>query len=484
MATLVSTGQITIVDSNDVRPIVAMITTNTAFQNAYDPVGNTYTPNWASANLVMSAEVYVGTTNIAHTLTNKKWTLSTDRNTALANDTNWVVGAGTTAATTTLTRKTNVASDAPLVVFFEGDYTDPVTLVTTHVVASATLGRVTVGSNAVYVEITGNDVIKKPATGKGVTALRARLVRPSGYDEAGLSFTWSVSPFSAAIDANTSNVGAQYGFKATASNAAPAATESDLNKNIPAAGGATTFNTIVISEAAVAGLQFFKVDIVDSSPGTGNAAAASGFFAIRDSSDPYAVNVVSTAGDKFQNATGSTYLYPEIFLGGNRVTDTTGWTFNWQLYDKLGNLGAFVDSAKTASATGISISSNSAVSGGDMTITLPSAYTFAAGDTVKVVANATATYFKIKTAGTATNTLTVTNDAAFPVTGWATNQLSNNGYKLYFCQGQVVTGCVVTTNGGTGTTVNGITTYDSGKILLSDFDVEAKARIACAVNRP
>ena len=76
MATLVSTGQITIVDNNDAKPITAFITSNAPLQQTYtkDESSVTYVPNWASTPITLTAKVYVGSTvDSASTLTNKKW---------------------------------------------------------------------------------------------------------------------------------------------------------------------------------------------------------------------------------------------------------------------------------------------------------------------------------------------------------------------------------------------------------------------------
>src|SRR5690349_22696164 len=122
MPTLVSTGQITIVDNNDARPITAYITASNGVQQIFtkDESTITSTPNWATTPNVLTAKVYVGgatgSIDVTSTLTNKKWSADTVGSTSL--------GSGVS-----LTINTNLdpVTAAQKVYFFEGDYTDPTT---------------------------------------------------------------------------------------------------------------------------------------------------------------------------------------------------------------------------------------------------------------------------------------------------------------------------------------------------------------------
>lgn len=141
---LVSTGQITIVDNNDARPISAVITGSGAFQQVHtkDESSVTYTPNWTSTPLTLTARVYVGGTGsaqeVAAQLSNRKWSTTFDGTS---------IGSGTT-----LTVNTNLTTATPSVTYyFQGDYTDPVTKLVSRVVANVTLNLVSTGTNAVYI---------------------------------------------------------------------------------------------------------------------------------------------------------------------------------------------------------------------------------------------------------------------------------------------------------------------------------------------
>ena len=92
MATIVTTGQITIVDNNDARPITAYIASSQGTQQIYskdeDTVG--FIPSWSSGSPnVLTAYIYVGQTNnskllVASDLQNIKWSLSSVDGAALA----------------------------------------------------------------------------------------------------------------------------------------------------------------------------------------------------------------------------------------------------------------------------------------------------------------------------------------------------------------------------------------------------------------
>ena len=80
-------GQFTIIDYNDALTLTGYIGSNLAKTQMYNPDNGTYTPNWASTNLVLTPSLYViGTT--------------TDQITsASVTSVKWYVGSSTTAIT-------------------------------------------------------------------------------------------------------------------------------------------------------------------------------------------------------------------------------------------------------------------------------------------------------------------------------------------------------------------------------------------------
>ncbi len=211
MATLVSTGQITIVDNNDARPITAFITGSAVTQQIFtkDESTQTYTPDWTTTPLTLTAKVYVGavgTANeVAASLTNRRW--STDLATSLGSATTYAINTNMTEATPTVTY------------YFEGDYTDATTGLVSHVIAQIVVSMVKTGTNAVFIQVKGQNVIEE-ATGstKNTVTLTADLIRAAGVDDTGITYQWFQSPHTAAdqIDGNLASVTTKYGFRDTA----------------------------------------------------------------------------------------------------------------------------------------------------------------------------------------------------------------------------------------------------------------------------
>lgn len=82
-------GQFTIIDYNDALTLTGYIGSNLAKTQMFNPDNNTYTPSWASTNLVLTPSLYViGTT--ADKITSTEVT-----------SVKWYVGSSTTAITST-----------------------------------------------------------------------------------------------------------------------------------------------------------------------------------------------------------------------------------------------------------------------------------------------------------------------------------------------------------------------------------------------
>jgi len=465
---IISTGQFTIVDQNDAKPIMAFISANGSLQQAYskDNASELFTPNWVSTPLTLTAAVYVGGVNVVAgtTVTNRKWSLTFD---------------GTSiGSTSTFTRNTNfAATDVSQTYFFTCTYTDPVTNIPSRVDTQITLSIVKTGTNAVYVLTSGVDVIVQSDTAtKNVAAVKAELVRSSGADTSGLQYKWySVSSAGVATHLHASVAGvANYGLKTTAIGVAPTGTSANLGASTFTAAGATAndvyttvgspgFNTLIIGEGAVNGFQLFKVEVYDSAD---NAAAVyTSFFTINDISDPYAVTILSSNGDRLLNGLGSTTLTAKVYNGSSEISSYTGWTFDWYFRNSVGTRVGFVASATppTPDITAvISASTNSTTS-----VLLNAAATFAAGDLVKMV-SADGAIVKFAQVAASTGT-TVTFQAA---TG--DNALVNP----------------VTTIGATefasGTLYKAISkrTTTTNTLTVTQFDVDGKATIQVDANRP
>ncbi|RWM90020.1 MAG: hypothetical protein EOR84_22690 [Mesorhizobium sp.] len=483
---IVSTGQITIVDNNDARPITAYITANPGPQQVFTKDESTvsYTPDWtAGAGLVLTAKVYIGgmagAEDVTGQLTNRKW--STDLSTALtgtgaalstAPTLDAIFDTGTFTAvhsgsTSTLTIDANMASTvAQGVIYFEGDYTDPVTGLVSHVVAQIVLGLVKTGTNAVYVVTRGQTAIEQ-ATGatKTVAVVAADLMRAAGVDTSGVTYRFFEANGATQIY-NAAPFNTKYGLKTTAFGTGPTGALGDIGVNLPASGAYGTHNTLVIHESAITDMMVFRVEARDA-----DNVVYQTYFTVYDVSDPYQLNILSSTGDKLQNGIGSTVLTPEVYYGATKVASLTGWNFTWTFYNKDGKRGGFIDTTKTAVAGGRNITANTTGAAGNITYD-GAAITWAAGQLVKVVNAAGSERFYEIASGTANNvvlrtpvTNTWLNYTDFPAPAVANDFV---GGKLFAVVG----------NGGQ------LITAAAASVTLTGDEVDIKARITCEGNRP
>lgn len=358
---VVSTGQITLYDHNDAAPVTAFISASKGLTQVYtkDESTTSYNPDYASTANVLTAYVYVNGVNVVANLTNRKWGTS--------------VGDNSLGTATTVTKSSNIDPATPAYnVYFEGDYTDPVTSLVTHVNAMITLNCVKAGSNAVYLLVQGQLVIENASQGvKNTATVTANLMRAAGIDDSSVTYKWFRDPYAAAdqLDANHADVtGSKISFKTTAGGAASA----------PADGTWADVKSMVVREDAIADIGLFMVQAKDADGNT-----YSTYFQIYDVSDPYDVKVNSTNGQVFQNGTGSKNLTPEVWYGGTKVADISAYTFSWKLYDKNGNKSGFIDTAKTSVAKNIS-AHGTTITG---TFTIDSALSLSAGDVIRVISS-------------------------------------------------------------------------------------------------
>ncbi|RWB95527.1 MAG: hypothetical protein EOQ56_27635 [Mesorhizobium sp.] len=490
---IVATGQLTIVDNNDARPITAYISATPGPQQAFskDESSVAYTPDWTTANanagLLLTAKVYIGgigaAVDITGQLSNRRWTM--DLSTAIAGTgalisssapmaAVFVSGAGMTFTTvhnaggSTMNIKSNMLDSVPSdVIYFEGDYTDPVTGLTSHVVAQITLGVVKTGTNSVFVLTRGTDSIEQ-ATGatKNVAVVAADLIRAAGVDTTGLTYRWFEANGATQIY-NAAPFTTKYGLKTTAPSAAPAGALGDIGANLPASGAFNTFNTLVIHESAITDIGVFRVEVKDN-----DGVVYQTYFTITDASDPYDVKLNSSSGDKLQNGIGSTSITPEVYYGSQRVASLTGWTFLWTLYNRLGLRGAFIDTTRTAVAGGRNITANT--TGASAVLTYDgAAITFAAGNIIKAVyANGSERFYEVLSGSGNTVTIrtpvtnTWLNFTDYPAPAVASDLV---GGKLFVCTGA---------SGGQQTTSG------AAAIVVTGDEVDAKARIYCEATRP
>lgn len=507
---VVSTGQITIVDNNDARPLTAFIGITPAAQQIYtkDESSVSFTPDWTTANanagVELRAFVYAGkataSEDVTSQLTNKKFTYSVSGAALVSGAADAAIWNNSSASAGTVgyqaivddaggyririrsNLKPGASTTAPVNVYFEGDYTDPVTGLVSKVVASITLTQVRTGTNAVYINLRMPDgyVLEPdhPTAPKSVVRIIADLIRAAGVDDTNITYKWFESPHAAAnqIDGNLPSVTARYGLLDTlAANAnrtvaigqfatGSGSTSTAISTTNVPDGAFGDYKGLAIAAAAVADIGVYKVEARD-----GDAVVYQTFFTVYDVSDPYDVRLVSTGGDKLQNGVGSTDIYPQVYYGQDKVDNLTGWTFDWLFYDNAQQRGAFVDTTRTAVSGGRTITANTTT-----TFTHDGAnITFAAGDIIKCVLGAKAELFEVASAtGTVVTVRSPTTNTWIPAanfTGLLASEFLNG--KLF------VMAASRTTSGANGNDA-------AAKITLGGDDIDAKGTVVCTANKP
>mgnify|MGYP001164809500 CR=1 FL=1 len=439
---VVSTGAITLYDYNDAAPITAFINASKGLSQLYakDESLITYTPDYTSTANVLTAYVYVNGANIVNNMTNRKW------GTTLG-------GSDLGTNVSSISKSTNIDPANPTYnVYFEGDYTDPITMLVTHVNSQITLNCVKSGTNAVFLQVDGQLAIEPNPTGgtKNSAEVKAHLMRAAGEDNTGVTYKWFVSPFAAAdqLDANHALVTAsKVTFKNTAGGAASA----------PADGTWADVKSLVIREDAVSDMLLLQCQAKDAD---GNIWQTN--FVVYDVSDPYDVKILGT--NVFKNGNGTCQLTPAVFYGGTQI-DISNYSFTWKLFDRNNKKSGFIDTSKTPSAK--LISSHTTGSSAAFTISVALAAAPVAGDVIRVI-SADGLSIESFEVGSG-STKTVINIRA-PVNGFSTNYPATtsqyaNG-KLWIYKGTGATAGQATTTGAASYTVTGDDVDGSGTIYL------------------
>lgn len=476
---IVSTGQLTIVDQNDAKPITALVSASRALQQAYskDNGVELYTPNWTTSTVVLTANVFVSGVNVANdpACTGHVWSTS--------------FNGTSVGSAVSYTHNTNIApATGAVTYYYKCTYTDPITSVQTRIDAQITLSVVQTGTNAVFIQISGQDVIKKAeGTTKNVAVMKAELVRSSGYDSDNLQYRWySVSSAGVATKLHSTVPGvANYGIKSTALANAPSATATDLGASTFTTAGITTagtgtgasdwctagspgYNTLVIGEGAVTNQQLFKIEVRDTAEGAeASRPIYTSYFTVSDVSDPYTLEVIADAGDRLLNGTGSTGTTVKVYCGATEIASYSGWSFDWYLRNRLGSRVGFVAAATPPNPDLVrNITANT--TGG---LTIDTAGTLAANDLVKLISSGGSIVKFAQVAastGTAVTLVAPTGDnvnvGAVSATGLVASEFV--GGKLYKAVAKKTT---------TGTKVG---------ITLTEHDVDGKNTVIVDANQP
>lgn len=323
----ITQGQITIVDYHDAVSLTGFINGNLSLTQVFNPDNNSYTPNYASTNLILTPSLFragSGTDIITSAqIKSIKWFDSAAPTTELVNGGNYGLPTFTVGANRPLSIKANILNGATVTKTFicEVIYTDPATgLDLTHK-SSITITRVNNSGGVTFANVTtpNGNVFKN---GTGSLIAKADLMRGSGVDSSSVTYQWFIQD-----DAAVTDEGGGVGWD-----------KLDATTNYGITGYTT--NTITIPASAVSSLETFKCVITDtdSTSPTYNQKFE-GTVSIVDQTDPIQAVVESSGGTVFKDGVGSTTLKARLFQKGTEVDIAgTGYTYKWFKYDQDGTM--------------------------------------------------------------------------------------------------------------------------------------------------
>ena len=340
-------GQFTIIDYNDALTLTGYIGSNLQKSQMYNPDNATYTPNWASTNLVLTPSLYViGTTTDQITSSN-------------VTSVKWYVGSSTTALTTSgnyalsgtkshiLTVKGNVMAGLPgidyrCVITYKDDSTG---LSMTHPL-TISFSRVVNGGGIVDLLVTTpNGNVFKNSEVATLTA-KAELWRGSTVDTTNVTYKWAIMD-SSVTSTSSSGYDASFGVGWR-----------KLSDTTGMYSGTTTA-TITIYAAAVDSYAVFKCVATDSDS-TSNTynSTFNDVATFIDNSDPIQVVITSTGGDVFKNGVGSTVLTAVVYQAGTEIDADGKGTYTWTKYNKDGAVDTTWGTSGSKTGKTLSVSSS------------------------------------------------------------------------------------------------------------------------------
>ena len=338
-------GQFTIVDYNDALTLTGYIGSNLAKTQMYNPDNDTYSPNWASTNVVLTPSLYViGTTTDQITsaaVTSVKWYVGSS-STAITSSGNYAL-SGTKSHI--LTIKGNVMAGLPgidyrCVVTYKDSSTG---LSITHPL-TISFSRVVNGSGITDLLVTtptGN-VFKNNEV--ATLTAKAELWRGSIVDITNVAYKWAIMD-SSVTSSSSSGYDAAFG--------------TGWRKLSDTTGmyTGTTTSTITIYAAAVDSYAVFRCVATDSdsSSNTYNSKFTDVATFI-DNSDPIQVVITSTGGDVFKNGQGSTVLTAVVYQAGTEIDSEGKGTYTWTKYNKDGAIDTSWGTSGSKSGKTLSVS--------------------------------------------------------------------------------------------------------------------------------
>ncbi|MEG1502129.1 MAG: hypothetical protein RR370_01930 [Synergistaceae bacterium] len=310
-------GQFTIIDYNDAVTLTGYIGSNHAKTQMFNPDNDSYTPNWATNNLILTPSIYViGTVNDKITTSDVqsvKW-YEGESSTPIASTGNYTLSG---IKSHILTVKANTMAGLPGKDYrCEVTYKDPTTGLSLVHKMSISLSRVINGGGITdLIVITPEGNVFKNGEVQKLSA-KAELWRGSTIDTTSVSYQWYMMDSTIVTDQ-----GCGIGWK----------------KLVDAAGCCTgcTSDTLIIYQSVVDSYAVFKCIATDTDPASATKDKAFVDTAsVIDNSDPLQIVITSTGGDIFKNGKGSTTLKAVVYQAGIEIDEAGTGTYTWTKYTK------------------------------------------------------------------------------------------------------------------------------------------------------
>jgi hypothetical protein len=312
----ISIGQITIMDFNDAVTLTGFISSNHPKTIKYDGNNETYTPNFPTANLILTpnlfvagsaTDIMVAGTNVQSVTWKRKASNQTGENNLSAGE---AMGESFPKALTVSSQPFS-ATVYSVEYICTIVYRDPVSLLDLTYKSAVTIQKVTDGNNIAIAEITADPGFAFKNNAPASIALSAHLYRGAAKDTTNLTYVWE-----------------------------------KLIAGVWTVISGATAVTYTVNQAMVSSLQQFRVKITDT-------VAADNYYSdpatVLDFNDPIQVVITSSGGDVFKNSVGSSTLTAKLFQNGVEV-DAAGsaYTYAWSQLDKNGTVvPAFTGALKT-----------------------------------------------------------------------------------------------------------------------------------------
>ena len=361
--TVISSGQITIVDLYDAPALNAWISSSATVTQTYNNQTKQYVPNYASAPLTLTLNLTkAGSASsiIGSDVSAVKWikivnNVETEIITTVSTATDYKGGT----ANSVLTTKSNIPTESNSIIWrVEGIYTVPATGL--PVAFSATINLMLVqlakASVVAMVSAPNGDFFRNdtPSSLKVTTD----VYKDGSLSAGSRKFKWFASDTSVTTSQDSD---AGVGWRKIT---ATSGTSGEIaNSGFDVA--VTTQGVLTVYPNAVTNAQTYMVVVTDNDGGTAGTKIKQ-YITLRDMDDPMMVVIDSSGGTILKNGGGSTVLTARLYQNGEEVdTSGTKYTYKWTKWENnsmvpnFGGSGVSFKSGKTLSVGNGDVNSTS-----------------------------------------------------------------------------------------------------------------------------